>query len=410
MTNNTPTSPLTIHTFSQRQALPESTWATATPLERDAAIAQWARQRWHALPKILPGAPHQQHALVVHPENAGDSAAPDGSNLSARIFIVTQQIAGWLYSPLCQTDLAPRWHANSLHVLLHAAHGAARQGFCTADALVLGMAAVLAGNAPCTAVNGAKTQMLQRSHFPLLGNAPRAQAFAPMSELLQTRHAYGLYPVMGDAAWTVRCLDMGTRLVQLRLKNTPPDALDESIARCAAAAHRHGAHLFINDHWQAALCHARQAPGIYGVHLGQDDVQALDDATLNRLQASGLRLGISSQTLWQLARALHLRPSYVACGPVHATATKDVTLPPVGENSLRFWAHIVHGSTAPQHPPLPLVAIGGMNAERACRAAAAGADSIAVVSAITQAPDTTQAIAALQQAIAAGLEQRNARL
>ena len=51
-----------------------------------------------------------------------------------------------------------------------------------------------------------------------------------------------------------------------------------------------------------------------------------------------------------------------------------------------------------------------MNAERACRAAAAGADSVAVVSTITQAPDTTQAIATLQQAIAAGLEQRNARL
>ena len=59
-------------------------------------------------------------------------------------------------------------------------------------------------------------------------------------------------------------------------------------------------------------------------------------------------------------------------------------------------------------PALPLVAIGGMNPERAQAAAAAGADSVAVVSNISAAADPAQAIAALQQAIAAGLRARNA--
>ena len=180
-----------------------------------------------------------------------------------------------------------------------------------------------------------------RRHFPLLGASPRQQAFAPMpADMLRSGHAWGLYAVMGDAEGVLRCLDMGVRLVQLRLKNVRPALLDAQIARCAAAAHQHGALLFINDHWEAALRHAQQAPGIYGVHLGQEDALALGESQFDQLQASGLRLGVSSQTLSELARAQ--------------------------------------------------------------AAAAAGADSVAVVSSITRADDPVQAIAALQRAVAAG--------
>ena len=93
----------------------------------------------------------------------------------------------------------------------------------------------------------------------------------------------------------------------------------------------------------------------------------------------------------------------IACGPVHATTTKVKELPPVGEHSLRVWAQLVHeGVEQAGLEALPLVAIGGMDVARAQAAAAAGADSVAVVSSITRADDPVQAIAALQRAVAAG--------
>ena len=398
------TAPVAVHAPSWQQALLDLP-ASATPAQCDATVADWAQRCWRDLCAALP---QQQHVVLAHP---GQAQAP------ARIYMASAQASGWLHAPLHATAQAPRWRADSSDGLLQHGQQAAAQGFCGAEAGLHAAAAVFAeldGAAPATPTPARHAKHTghanagglhwQRRYFPLLG-APRAQAFAPMpAAMLQAGHAHGLYAVMGDAEWTIRCMELGVRLVQLRIKHAAPDDIDAQIARCAQAAHACGALLIINDHWQAALRLAQRMPGIYGVHLGQDDAAALTQEALDALQASGLRLGVSSQTLWELARALRLRPSYIACGPVYATQTKtDIELPPMGLHNVRFWAHILHGSIAEQNAPaLPLVAIGGMDAERAQATAAAGADSVAVVSHITQAANPAQAIAALQQAIAAG--------
>ena len=400
--------PLAVHGLDWQQALLDLP-ASATPAQRDAVVADWAQRCWQDLCLALP---QQRHVVLAHPGQLQERA---------RICMVASEASGWLHSPLHHAPDAPRWQAGSADLLLQQARHAVAEGFCGAEAGLLAAAAVFAAlddahAQPGAAVASHAAQGLQasqalvswqRRHFPLLGT-PRARAFAPMpAAMLQAGHAWGLYAVMGDADWTIRCMERGVKLVQLRIKQAAADAIDAQITRCAQAAHALGALLIVNDHWQAALSLAQRMPGIYGVHLGQDDASALGETELDALQASGLRLGVSSQTLWQLARALRLRPSYIACGPVHATTTKDIALPPVGLTSVRFWAQVLHGSLPEADAPaLPLVAIGGMDAQRAQAAAAAGADSVAVVSHITQAADPAHAIQALQRAIAEGLEQR----
>ncbi|MDO5654237.1 MAG: thiamine phosphate synthase [Brachymonas sp.] len=385
--------PFSIHSLDWQQALLDVP-ASASPMQRDIVVAGWAQRCWEDLCTALP---QQRHAVIAHPGQVQEHA---------RFYMATEHASGWLHSPLFNQEDAPRWRHEGIDTLLHTSWEAAHQGFCGADALVLGVAAVLAelDNRPRGA---SENTGLQRRHFPLLGT-PRTRNFAAMPvEILQPGHAWGVYPVMNDADWVLRCMEMGAKLVQLRLKDVAADMLDADIARCAAAAQRHGALLFINDHWQAALRLAPHMPGIYGVHLGQEDLLTLREQEFDALLDSGLRLGVSSQTLWELARALRLRPSCIACSPVHATASKDdVAWPPAGEHNLRFWAQIAHGTASDTQQPLPLIAIGGMNVPRARDAAAAGADAVAMVSAISKADDPPTAVQVLQKAVAEGLEQR----
>ncbi|MFO1251786.1 MAG: thiamine phosphate synthase [Inhella sp.] len=131
----------------------------------------------------------------------------------------------------------------------------------------------------------------------------------------------------------------------------------------------------------------------YGVHLGQEDLQA-PDLDLPALQAAGLRLGLSSHSLWELARAVALQPSYVACGPVYPTTTKAMPWRPQGAHNLAWWAGLL--------APTPVVAIGGLTPERAVNAARAGARANAIASGLTAAADLEGAVAAYQEAWQAG--------
>ncbi len=348
-------------------------------------VETWAAHVWQSA---------SQPATVVVLPSEGQAAC---------IYMVSAQSQGWLYSPLYGQAQAPLWQHGVIPHLESAFAQARARGFCLADAVVLGMMGALA------ALDNSTTPFsCERRYFPLLGS-PRASAFAAMPRsFFQSAHSHGLYAVMGDADWVVRCMEMGVKLVQLRLKNASPDALDAQIHRCAQAAVRHNALLIINDHWQAALRHVlhRNTHGIYGIHMGQEDLALLADSDLDRIQLAGLRLGLSTHSLWELSRALRTRPSHVACGPVHATTTKDMPWKPLGDVNVAWWAQLVHGQAGSDHLPLPLVAIGGMQPERAYNAAAAGADCVAVVSDITQAADPVQQVQALQQAITKGQGRR----
>jgi thiamine-phosphate pyrophosphorylase len=190
----------------------------------------------------------------------------------------------------------------------------------------------------------------------------------------------GFYPVVPTADWVQRLLGWGVRTIQLRAKaadHHSADALEREV-RAAVEAGRGvpGAQVFINDHWQLAL-----EAGAYGVHLGQED---LDTADLSALRAAGLRLGLSTHTPAELARAHAVQPSYVAIGPVYPTTLKVMPYEPVGLARLRAWV--------PQAAPYPVVAIGGISLERLPGVMACGVNGVAVVSAVTQAADAQQAV------------------
>ncbi|WP_082728242.1 thiamine phosphate synthase [Burkholderia mayonis] len=193
----------------------------------------------------------------------------------------------------------------------------------------------------------------------------------------------GLYPVLPSAEWVERVLDCGVKTVQLRVKDASPDALRAQIGRAVAAGRRHpDARVFINDHWRLAL-----DAGAYGIHLGQEDLETADLAAIAQ---AGVRLGLSSHGYYEMLVALQVRPSYLALGPVFATATKAVAAPPQGLARLARYARFAG-------PQAPLVAIGGITVDTLGAVLAAGVGSAAVVSAVTAAADYRAAIIAMQQ-------------
>lgn len=191
----------------------------------------------------------------------------------------------------------------------------------------------------------------------------------------------GFYPVVPTAAWVQRLLDWGVRTIQLRIKaadHSPADIALQVRAAVEAGRAVPGAQVFINDHWPLAL-----AAGAYGVHLGQED---LDMADIEALRSAGVRLGLSTHTPVELARAKAVQPSYLAIGPIYPTTLKVMPYEPVGLERLKLWA--------PQVAPCPVVAIGGISLERmpgvlACLSGEK--DGVAVVSAVTLAADPQQA-------------------
>ncbi len=198
----------------------------------------------------------------------------------------------------------------------------------------------------------------------------------------------GLYPVVDSVAWIERLLEAGVRTLQLRIKDKQDDEVEADIIAAIALGQRHNARLFINDYWRLAIKH-----DAYGVHLGQEDLAQTD---LDAIRNAGLRLGVSTHDDMEIDIALAVRPSYIALGHVFPTQTKQMPSAPQGLEQLA--AHISRlGNT-------PTVAIGGISIARAPAVLATGVGSIAVVSAITQAPDWRVATAQLLELAGAGDE------
>lgn len=199
--------------------------------------------------------------------------------------------------------------------------------------------------------------------------------FAPIT------HPIGFYPVVPTAAWVERLLSWGVRTIQLRIKSaghTPAGIAVEVIAAIEAGKAVPGAQVFINDHWQLAM-----AADAYGVHLGQED---LDTANIEALRAAGMRLGLSTHTPTELARAKAVQPSYLAIGPIYPTTLKVMPYEPVGLERLAQWAQLA--------APYPVVAIGGISLQRLPGVAAClhgKNDGAAVVSAVTLAANPQRA-------------------
>lgn len=205
---------------------------------------------------------------------------------------------------------------------------------------------------------------------------PHPHAFAPCPRQL------GLYAVLPDAHWVGRMARAGVPTVQLRFKCDDAAAIANEIRTAVQAVQGTDALLFINDHWREAI-----AAGAYGVHLGQEDLDALAPEALAALRASGLRLGVSTHGYAEMQRADAVGPSYIALGAVFPTTLKRMTTAPQGLARLAAYAQLMQA--------YPLVAIGGIGAEHFAAVHATGVGSIAVVRALVNAPDPEAAVGQL---------------
>lgn len=178
--------------------------------------------------------------------------------------------------------------------------------------------------------------------------------------------------VAGGAAW-----------VQLREKNLSTRVFVEEAAAVKALLAPHKVPLIINDRLDVAL-----AVGADGVHVGQDDMPY---PLARKILGTGKIIGLSVETWEDVEAAEKWDVDYLGVSPVFATPTKTDTK---GSWGLEGIARIRSFS---RHP---LVAIGGLNATNTGAAVRAGADGIAVVSAICAAPDPLAAARELCRIIA----------
>jgi thiamine-phosphate pyrophosphorylase len=141
--------------------------------------------------------------------------------------------------------------------------------------------------------------------------------------------------------------------------------------KAVSVAERNGVQLIVNDRVDVAV-----AVGADGVHLGQDDLPP--DAARKLLGQTAI-VGYSTHNIEQALEAVRLPIDYLAIGPIFPTNTKSDTAPVLGLDGLRA----VRGAIG----DFPLVAIGGITHLNARVAVEAGADSVAVISALLSQPD-----------------------
>ena len=330
-----------------------------------------------------------EHAAAALRETGCRAVVITGGDARAECsddYAATPHALGWLSLPRVAT---PHNHGTGC-VFAATAAAALASGFVAMEALVLAKMATTHALRHGYAAGAGAGPVRPRADFGLHGeNLPglaiAGQAFVPAFAPL-AQPAMGLYAIVDSSAWVRRVMDAGVRTVQLRIKEAGHPGLRSEIRESVAAARACGAQLFINDHWRVAI-----EEGAYGVHLGQEDLATADLAAIAR---AGLRLGVSTHAYWEVCRAWSLRPSYIACGPIHPTQAKAMPWIPQGNGNLAYWCALL---------PVPVVAIGGMDIERAAQASLCGAAGVAVISAITAAASPENAIRKLQAAIATSL-------
>ena len=182
-----------------------------------------------------------------------------------------------------------------------------------------------------------------------------------------------LYPItdtkisrLSHARQVAQLTEGGAPLIQLREKGLAPREFYREAEIAMRVAHNNGAHLIINDRADIAL-----ALGASGVHLGQDD---LPPDAARRLLGPDAIIGLSTHSVAQAQLAAGMPINYLAIGPIFSTSTKVNSEPVVGLDGLRRVRDVVGA--------VPLVAIGGITAGNAPLVISAGADAVAVISAL----------------------------
>jgi hydroxymethylpyrimidine kinase/phosphomethylpyrimidine kinase/thiamine-phosphate diphosphorylase len=381
----------------------------------DAALI--AAYRHELLPRATVITPNRHEAAALMHSHSCDvpSQAQALQRLGAQAVCITggdveeATACDWWQSEHASGWLAlPRRTAGNTHgtgcTFATALAAAMARGFVAADAAVIAKMLTTSGlregsHNPGQGAGPVRPRagfITDRTLLPTLGDGEPLHAERHASPAVQ-----GLYAITDDADHLRHLVESGVRTVQLRVKRhtTEPDAhwqarLIDQISRARTAALAHGATLIVNDHWREAL-----ALGVDFVHLGQEDLLALseeDRAPLTRARAAGLRLGVSSHSLWELARAAAWQADYIACGPVWPTLTKAMPWRPQGLHNLAWWAAM---------SPAPVVAIGGiLEPSQLAEASAAGASAGCVVRGLQA--DSPHGVGAWLRAWEDGLQRR----
>jgi thiamine-phosphate pyrophosphorylase len=179
------------------------------------------------------------------------------------------------------------------------------------------------------------------------------------------------YPVVDTLDWVRRLTALGVGTVQIRAKELGLEHAITLVTDALAITRGTQTRLVVNDYWEAAI-----KAGAGHVHLGQED---LADADVPAIRKAGVTLGLSTHDHDELETALSHQPDYIALGPIYPTTLKAMRFAPQGLDRIGEWKRRI-GS-------VPLVAIGGITLERGPGVFAAGADTIAVVSDVTQNAD-----------------------
>lgn len=165
----------------------------------------------------------------------------------------------------------------------------------------------------------------------------------------------------------------GVRVLQYREKEYSTREQITRASRLCSLARRHGAVFLVNDRVDLAL-----AVDADGVHMGQEDLPL---PAARRILGLEKIIGVSVENVEQAVRAEAEGADYLGVSAIYSTPTK-LEAPAVGLEGLKAIRRAVK---------LPLVAIGGINRENAAEVIRAGADGIAVVSAVVSAPDPREA-------------------
>ena len=166
----------------------------------------------------------------------------------------------------------------------------------------------------------------------------------------------------------------GADAVQLRDKGCGCRELVRAGREIAGLARRSGALFIVNDRLDVAI-----SCGADGVHLGQGDLRA---DTARQIAPEGFIIGVSVGSVEEAEEAERAGADYVAVSPVFATGSKGDAGPGLGTGTI---------SEVREHVSVPVIAIGGIGCANVERVIAAGADGVAVISAVAGAEDITSA-------------------
>ncbi len=201
---------------------------------------------------------------------------------------------------------------------------------------------------------------------------------------------YSLYVITTDLSGSLRthldiagdAVESGATVIQLREKKACTRDLLRLARQIKQLASEAGIPFIVND--RIGLCFAVEADG---VHIGQQDMP-IDVA--RRLLGWERLIGVTATNLEEALEAERQGANYLGVGPIFTTPSKDDAGEPIGLENLRQISESVE---------IPIVAIGGIKEENVESVMNAGADGIAVISAIAAALDRKEATAALRSRI-----------